>query len=179
MNNKYFLPIAMTVTFIFIFSLAGCGVTQMVSNSTRDMAKSLFYKQIKQLQLDFTAREALNTNDNGAALSTIVRIYQLKNADSFNQSDYTTLFANDSEILKNELVAQKDLRIRPAESIAVNMPMAENAEFVAIAAMFHTPNLTTNDWRIVIPKQRLLPDAPRQLVLSEHSMTLTPVKGEK
>lgn len=64
------------------------------------MAKSIFYKQIKVVHLDFTARDALNTDDNGLPLSTIVRIYQLKNIDNFNYSDYSTLFANDNEALK-------------------------------------------------------------------------------
>ncbi|EMS1063082.1 type VI secretion system lipoprotein TssJ [Providencia stuartii] len=161
---------------IGIFSLAGCGLTQTISDGTKDIAKSIFYKQIKVVHLDFMAREALNTDDNGTALSTVIRVYQLKSADSFNESDYTNLFAKDSEVLKSSLLAQKDLRIRPGESISFDMPMEEGAEYIAVAVMFHKPDLITDDWRVVIPKKRLLPDEPRKLVLSEHSLTLQPLE---
>lgn len=161
------------------FSITACGLTQSISDGTRDIAKSIFYKQIKVVHLDFVAREALNANDNGNPLSTIVRVYQLNNAASFNSSDYSSLFDKDSQILKSSLVAQKDLRIRPGESISFDMPMEESAEFVAIAVMFNDPDLTNNDWRIVLEKKDLLPDEPRQLILSERSIQLTPLKGEK
>ena len=159
--------------------LTGCGLTQTIGDGTSNIAKSIFYKQIKVVHLDFVARDALNTNDNGVSLSTIIRVYQLKNADNFNDTDYPSLFAEDSEVLKSSLLAQKDLRIRPGESISLDMPMEEGAEFVAIAVMFHDPDLITDDWRVVIPKKRLLPDDPRRLVLSEHTMTLNPLGDYK
>lgn len=153
MKKNHFLTLTGILLLVTTtFNLTGCGLTQIVSDGTSNVAKSIFYKQIKVVHLDFTARDALNTDDNGLPLSTIVRIYQLKNIDNFNYSDYSTLFANDNEALKSELVAQKDIRIRPGESISVDMPMEEDTKFVAIAAMFHTPDLITNDWRVVIPK---------------------------
>lgn len=180
MKKNHFLTLTgITLLLTTALSLTGCGLTQMVSDGTSDVAKSIFYKQIKVVHLDFVARDALNTDDNGTPLSTIIRIYQLKNADSFNNSDYATLFDKDSEILKGSLLAQKDIRIRPGESIAVDMPMEEGAEFVAIAALFHSPDLITDDWRAVIPKKNLLPDDPRRLVLTEQSMTLTPLGNTK
>lgn len=159
-------------------NLSGCGLTQMVGDSTRNVASSIFYKQVKVVHLDFVAREALNTDDTGASLSTIIRVYQLKNFESFAESDYATLFAKDSQVLKSSLVAQKDLRIRPGESISLDMPLEEGAEFVAIAVMFHDPDLITDNWRVVIPKKRLLPDDPRLLTLTDNAMTLKPL-GEK
>lgn len=180
MKKNHFLTLTGILLLVTtMFNLTGCGLTQIVSDGTSNVAKSIFYKQIKVVHLDFTARDALNTDDNGLPLSTIVRIYQLKNIDNFNYSDYSTLFANDNEALKSELVAQKDIRIRPGESISVDMPMEEDTKFVAIAAMFHTPDLITNDWRVVIPKKQLLPETPRHLVLTEHKITLSPIEGLK
>jgi type VI secretion system protein VasD len=59
--------------------LAGCGLTK-VTDGTVAVTKSIFYKQIKTLHLDIRAREAVNSNAGGVALSTVVRIYQLKTA---------------------------------------------------------------------------------------------------
>ncbi|EPL9571251.1 type VI secretion system lipoprotein TssJ [Providencia rettgeri] len=178
-NNRFLTSTGISILLAASFGLTGCGLTQMVSDGTSNVAKSIFYKQVKVVHLDFVARDALNTDDNGASLSTVIRIYQLKNADSFDNSDYETLFDRDSEILKSSLVAQKDIRIRPGESIAVDMPMEEGAEFVAIAAMFNNPDKITDDWRVVIPKKRLLPNDPRRLVLTEQSMTLNPLGNYK
>ncbi|CAG9417072.1 type VI secretion system lipoprotein TssJ [Providencia alcalifaciens] len=167
-----------TLVLLATLNLTGCGLTQMVSDGTRSAANAIFYKQVKIVHLDFVAREALNTDDTGASLSTIIRVYQLKDSESFDESDYASLFAKDSQVLKPSIVTQKDLRIRPGESISLDMPLEEGAEFVAIAVMFHHPDLITDDWRVVIPKKRLLPDDPRLLTLVDNSMTLKPL-GEK
>jgi vacuolar-type H+-ATPase subunit F/Vma7 len=47
---------------LLAFSLAGCGVTQSVTDGTKSAFNAVFYKKIKVLHLDFTAREALNTD---------------------------------------------------------------------------------------------------------------------
>ncbi|MGO2335873.1 type VI secretion system lipoprotein TssJ [Providencia sp.] len=179
MKATYFPYAPFSLLLIAALNLTGCGLTQMIGDGTSDVAKSIFYKQIKVVHLDFVAREALNNDDNGTSLSTIIRVYQLKNADSFNNSDYATLFAKDSEVLKSSLLIQKDIRIRPGESISLDMPLEEGAEFVAIAVMFNNPDLITDDWRVVIPKKRLLPDEPRKLVLLEQTMTLNPLGSDK
>ncbi|CRL61208.1 type VI secretion system lipoprotein TssJ [Proteus penneri] len=162
----------LALLFIVTFAIAGCGLTQTISDGTVSLTKSIFYKQIKILHLDFTAREALNTDDNGSSLSVIVRVFQLKSADTFNNSDYLSLFNQNDDVLKSSLLAQKDLRIRPGESISLDMPMEKETEFVAIATMFHTPNEAKNNWRIVIPKNELDPDKARKIELSENTLIL-------
>ncbi|SQC93470.1 Uncharacterized protein conserved in bacteria [Cedecea neteri] len=47
---------------LLALSLAGCGLTQSVSDGTKSAFTSVFYKKIKVLHLDFTAREELNTD---------------------------------------------------------------------------------------------------------------------
>src|ERR1051325_3347746 len=64
--------------------LTGCGLTQSVSDVTVAVTKSIFYKQIKTLHLDLRAREAVNSNAGGVPLSTVVRIYQLKDRKTFD-----------------------------------------------------------------------------------------------
>ena len=179
MKATHFSYISFTLLLIATLNLTGCGLTQMIGDGTSDVAKSIFYKQVKVIHLDFIAREALNNDDSGTSLSTVIRIYQLKNADSFNNSDYATLFAKDSEVLKSALIIQKDIRIRPGESISLDMPLEEGTEFVAVAAMFNNPDLITDDWRVVITKKHLLPDEPRRLVLLDHTMTLNPLGNTK
>ena len=47
---------------LLAFSLTGCGMTQGITDGTKSAFNAVFYKKIKMLHLDFTAREALNTD---------------------------------------------------------------------------------------------------------------------
>lgn len=82
----------------------------------------------------------MNNNAKGASLATVVRIYQLKERKAFDSTDYPSLFASDSQAIKADLVAEKDIRLRHGESVTTDMPMEESAQVVAVAGMFMAPD---------------------------------------
>ncbi len=166
------LALATTLT------LSGCGLTQKVSDGTVAVTKSIFYKQVKTLHLDIQAREAINNNAAGAPLATVVRIYQLKDRKVFDDTDYPSLFAQDSQAIKADLVAENDIRIRPGGAVAIDVPLAEEAKFVAVAGLFLDPDLTNNTWRLVLSRDDLDPDKARKIELNHQGMTLLPVKDK-
>lgn len=159
-------------------ALTGCGLTQSVKEGTVSVAKSIFYKQVKTLHLDIRAREGVNNNAKGASLATVVRIYQLKDRKVFDSTDYPSLFADDSQAIKADLVAEKDIRLRPGESIALDVPLEETAQYVAVAGMFMTPDQTNDTWRLVLTRDDLDPDRPRIIEASHNRLTLQPLKEE-
>lgn len=154
--------------------LTGCGLTQRVTDSTVSATKSIFYKQVKTLHLDLRAREGVNNNANGAALATVVRVYELKDRKAFDSTDYPSLFADDSQAIKADLLAEKDVRLRPGESVTLDMPMDDGAQFVAVGGMFMAPDLADNTWRLTLTRDDLDPDAPRIIEVSHNSLTLQP-----
>jgi len=158
--------------------LAGCGLTRSVTDGTVAVTKAIFYKQVKTLHLDILAREAVNSNDGGVALSTVVRIYQLKDRKSFDSTDYPSLFKADSQALKTDLVAEKDIRLQPGGAVAVDMPMEESAKFVAVAGMFMSPDQVNNTWRVVLSRDDLEPDKARVIEAGNNRLTLKGVKDE-
>ena len=158
--------------------LSGCGLTQKVADGTASMTKSIFYKQVKTLHLDIRARDGVNSNESGNALATVVRIYQLKDRKAFDAANYSTLFSVDSETIKADLLAEKDIRVRPGESVTVDMPMESGADFVAVAAMFLSPDQKNNNWRIVLTINDLDPDSPRHMELNRNVLKLLPLKDE-
>lgn len=158
--------------------LAGCGLTRSVTDGTVAVTKAIFYKQVKTLHLDILAREAVNSNDGGVALSTVVRIYQLKDRKSFDSTDYPSLFKADSQALKTDLVAEKDIRLQPGGAVAVDMPMEESAKFVAVAGMFMSPDQVNNSWRVVLSRDDLDPDKARVIEAGNNRLTLKGVKDE-
>ena len=164
---------------VLALCISGCGLTQKVSDGTSSLTKSIFYKQIHTLHLDFRAREGVNRNAQGAALSTVVRIWQLKDKKAFGDSDYPSLFASDSQVLKPDLLAQKDIRIRPGESVSVDMPMEDKAEFVAVAGLFLSPDTQDDKWRLVLTRDDLDPDDARVIELGDGILTLVAKKADR
>ena len=159
-------------------TLTGCALTQKISDGTVSATKSIFYKQVKILHLDIRAREAVNNNAKGASLATVVRIYQLKDRMAFDSTDYPSLFALDSQAIKADLLAEKDIRLRPGESFSLDMPMEEGAQFVAVAGLFMAPDQENDTWRLVITREELDPDMPRLIEASNNRLTLQPLKDD-
>lgn len=158
--------------------LAGCGLTQKVTEGTVAVTKSIFYKQVKTLRLDIRAREAVNHNDGGVALSTVVRIYQLKERKIFDTTDYPSLFKADGQAIKADLVAEKDIRLQPGGAVMVDMPMEEEAQYVAVAGMFMSPDQMNNTWRVVLSRDDLDPDKARVIEAGNNRLILKVLKDE-
>lgn len=158
--------------------LTGCGLTQKVTDGTVAVTKSIFYREVKTLHLDIQAREGVNNNAKGASLATVVRIYQLKERKAFDSTDYPSLFASDSQAIKADLVAEKDIRLRPGESVTLDMPMEESAQVVAVAGMFMAPDQVNDTWRITLTRDDLDPDKARVIEVSNNRLTLKPLEGE-
>lgn len=156
--------------------LAGCGLTQTVSDATVSMTKSIFYKQIKVLHLDFTARVGANADGNQTPLATMVRVYQLKDRKAVDEANYQTLLNDADAALKDDVVASKELLVMPDGSITLDMPLDQQAQFVAVVGLFNRPDLKENHWRLVLTRDDLDPDKARTIELGDGRLRLVPIK---
>jgi type VI secretion system protein VasD len=135
------------------FTLSGCGAWQATKDSTVDAAQWVFTTQVKTMNIDLDARAALNETTAGQALSTVVRLYQLKDANTFARLEYTQLQHSDLELLKADLVATKDVVMRPGSSASVSEPMDRDAQYVGVVAFFRSPS-SDGVWKLLIPKKQ-------------------------
>ena len=158
--------------------ITGCGLTQKVSEGTVSLTKSIFYKEIKTLHLDLSAREAANKNAQGIALSTVVRIYQLNDRKAFDSANYQSLFAQDSTVVKADLLAQKDVWVRPGESVTIDIPLEKETQYVAVAGMFISPEQSEDSWRVVIRREDLDSDKARVIELNSQALVLLKPEDE-
>lgn len=156
--------------------LAGCGLTQAVSDGTVNMTKSIFYKKIKVLHLDFEPRAAANADEAQTPLATMVRVYQLKDRQKVDAADYQKLLRDADTVLKEDIVASKSLLVMPKGSVTLNMPMDEEAQFVAVVGLFNRPDMKNNAWKLVLTRADFDPDKPRTIELGDGFLTLVPVK---
>lgn len=166
---------------LLALSLTGCGVTQGVADGTKSAYTALFYKKIKVLHLDFTAREALNTDSresNSLSEPVVVRVYQLKDRKEFDKTVYQQLLQDGDTLMKADLLATRDVLVKPGGDANLDMPMEEGAQFVAVVGLFRQPDMVNNTWKQVLKREELDPDKPRILEAGNNYLTLQPLKDD-
>lgn len=169
------------LTALLAFSLTGCGLTQSVNDATQSAFTAVFYKKIKVLHLDFTAREALNTDareNHALSESVMVRIYQLRDNKTFDRSVYQQLLNNSETVLGADLLATRDVVVKPGGDALLDMPMDEEAKYVAVVGLFRHPDMVKNTWKLTIDREELDPDKARVIEAGNNHLALLPIKDK-
>ncbi|RON51547.1 type VI secretion system lipoprotein TssJ [Pseudomonas frederiksbergensis] len=165
----------------FALPLGGCGLAQTVADGTASTAKAIFYKQVKTLHLDFSARTALNTDATDmSALSvpTLVRVYQLRDHKAVEQATYEGVLGHDDQLLASVLLDKRSVVVKPEEGAQLNVPMHKDARFVTVVALFRSPDTRMNTWRLTLTRDDLDPDRARVIELGDNRLTLRPLAKE-
>ncbi|MGX6998928.1 type VI secretion system lipoprotein TssJ [Caballeronia sp. KNU42] len=171
MNRTMIRQTHLAATVCATLTVAGCGVGQAVKDGTVDAAKWAFTTQVKTMNLDFVSRSSLNTNGAGQSLSTVVRIYQLKTPQAFDQLDYAQLQTNDMDALKADLLGSSDLVLRPNANASISEPMSDDAEYVGIVAFFRDDGRDAR-WKLVLPKKLWKKTDPIKVEVRDSSLSV-------
>ncbi|WP_341522097.1 type VI secretion system lipoprotein TssJ [Pseudomonas sp. G.S.17] len=161
--------------------LGGCGLTQKVTESTASMTKAVFYKQVKNLHLDFSGRSSANTDETDMtvlSVPTLVRVYQLRDNKAVERADYDKLVSNDDNALVGDVLDKRAVVVKPEEGAQLNVPMNEDAQFVVVVALFREPDTKLNAWRLTLTRDDLDPDRARVIELRDSQLTLRPLAKE-
>lgn len=81
-------------------------------------------------------------------------------------------------MVKADLVAQKDIRVRPGESVTLDIPLETEAQYIAVAGMFISPKQSEDSWRVVLSREDLDPDKARIIELKTQGLALMPLEDE-
>lgn len=144
--------------------LSACGAWQSVSDTSSSAYRAVFFKQVKVLNVDLSAREALNPDDAGRATSVAVRVYQLKDRKMFDGASYEDLLKSDRTILAQDLQANLAAVLNPGASASLSQPMQADTKYIAIVAFYRNPD-NGDGWKYVIEKKKLDADKPLKLEL--------------
>jgi len=158
--------------------LGGCGLTQSVSEATTSTAKSIFYTEVKTLHLDFSGRASVNMHESkmtALSVPTMVRVYQLRSEKAVERADYDKLVSNDEDVLAGDLLDKRALVVRPEQGAQLNVPLHEDARFVAVVALFRQPEDKADKWRLTLSRDDLDPDQPRFVELGNNQLNLRPL----
>lgn len=160
------MPLRSTLILLAASLLLGaCGAWQAVSDSTASAYHAVFFKQVKVLNVDLTARASLNPDEAMRSTSVAVRVYQLKDRKRFDEASYDDLLKSDKTLLAQDMRTSMSTVVHPGASASVSQPMQPDAEYVGIVAFYREPD-PNGSWRRVIPKKKLSADAPLKLELA-------------
>lgn len=160
---------------------SGCGLLQGITEGTAAAGRAIFYKQVTTLHLDFTGRAALNTdvaNMAGLSVPTLVRVYQLRDSAALQRLSYDSLADGAIQALGDDLVNERALLIKPGEGAQLSVPLAQDAQFVAVVAMFRMPDEGADSWRLTLARDELDPDRARVVALGDNHLALRPLVQE-
>jgi len=171
-----FNPVALAV---FSALLAGCGLTQSVTEQTAAATRWMFYKQVRTLHLNFEARPLVNPHGpdmQGLAVPTLVRVYQLRATSSIQQVSYAELVDGDERALGEDLLQVHPLVIKPGAGAQLSMPVDPAMQAVAVIALFREPD--SGSWRLLLTRDDLDSDAARVIDVAGSGLTLRPAVRE-
>ncbi|NWA02759.1 type VI secretion system lipoprotein TssJ [Pseudomonas gingeri] len=162
-------------------TLGGCGLMQSVTEGTRSTARSIFYKQVNTLHLDFDGRAAMNTDMlDMSALSApvLVRVYQLRDSRALERASYDRLLDDAYGVFGSDLLDERAVMVRPGQGAQLNVPMDKDARFVAAVALFRQPDVRASSWRLTLARDDLEPDRARVIELGDNQLLLRPLAKE-
>jgi len=101
------------------------------------------------LELTVVGGPALNPNTEGRPSPVVVRIFDLAASRNFDAADYQALFEQPNGLLKQDVVAQEELLLRPGEIQERSRSLSPQVHALGIAAAFR--DLDHAVWRLAIP----------------------------
>ncbi|MFP5426857.1 MAG: type VI secretion system lipoprotein TssJ [Gammaproteobacteria bacterium] len=160
--------------------LGGCGLTQKVVDGTASAAHAVFYKQVKTLHLDLNGRSAMNTNAqemSGLSVPVLVRVYQLRDSKALEAATYDDLVSRGERVLRDDLLDERVVVVKPGESAQLSTSLQREAQYIGVVALFRSPDVLQDTWRLVLRRVDLEPDQVSVIDLGDNRLTLRPRAG--
>jgi len=150
--------------------LSACGAWQAVSDTSSSAYRAVFFKQVKTLNVDLTARASLNPDDAGHPTSVAIRVYQLKDRQLFDGASYADLLKADRTVLAQDLqAASVSTVLNPGASASLTQPLQSDTKFIAVVAFYREPG-SDGAWKRVIERKQLDADKPLKLELVDQNL---------
>lgn len=98
-----------------------------------------------KLDLAFVASSNVNPDDQKRAAPIVVRLYELKSIDAFNNADFFTLQDKDKSILADDQVARDQFQLRPGEQKLIQRNADQATTMIGVIAAYR--DLPNSVWR--------------------------------
>lgn len=110
----------------------------------------------------------INPDAEGRPSPLVVRMYELKANNSFEQADFFKLYDEEAATLGGDLLTREEIEISPGEGREVEHKAHEDAHFFGVIAAFR--NLQQSHWRAITP---LKLNSKNNLIINIGKQTVT------
>ena len=117
--------------------LAGCG----------GATKNVRCRSPRAMKYVVTASDRVNLDDEGRALATVVRVYQLKSLSRLENADFEEIWLKADETLADDLVKVEELTLFPTDESTHAVDVGEGVNYLVAVALFRKPAGVS--WRAV------------------------------
>lgn len=129
----------------------------------------------KKWRVQLQPTGTINQDDAGASLPVLVRVYQLKGKDKFQQATFKMLWKNEKDALEGDLLDRKEITVHPETNadLYLDVDLKHGAAFLGVMALFRQPDV--DGWRQIIEAKSsaLNPMTPKmKLVLDKSTIKL-------
>lgn len=101
----------------------------------------------KAMEVEIETSDRVNLDEEGRALPTLVRLYQLKDLSLLQMAEFNDIWQSAKETLGATLVAVQELTTYPGQVVVQRFERDEKADFLVGVAVFRNPVGAT--WRSV------------------------------
>lgn len=118
------------------------------------------------VSLTVTAKPRVNHDAYYHALPVVVRVYALKNPETFSDATFRELWHNDKAVLGDNLISRQEFTLIPGSTVHISLSRNVSAQYLAAVALFRYP--AHNQWRVIMP----MPWCYASLTLSGNRISL-------
>jgi type VI secretion system protein VasD len=104
--------------------------------------------------MTLAAERNVNPDRSGRPSPVQVRVYQLKAAMAFQDSQFDPLYDDDKKVLGEAFVTRDDFTLAPGEKKTLEVSLAADTRFVGVVAVFRDVFDKDSQWHAVAPAPR-------------------------
>jgi type VI secretion system protein VasD len=101
-----------------------------------------------QIDGSISATATVNPSVSQRPSPVLLRVYELKNANTFSSADFIALYQRDQAELGADVVARDEMMLNPGESKPLTRTLSNDTHFIAVFAAFR--DIERAQWRSVL-----------------------------
>ncbi|MDX1693228.1 MAG: type VI secretion system lipoprotein TssJ [Ketobacteraceae bacterium] len=104
---------------------------------------------VTKVDLRLIAKGDLNLDDNGRPSPLVVRIIELRSAQSFEAAEFFSLFQAEEETLGSDWVASEEIELKPGDIRDLKIALQPDSQLIGVVGAYR--RLDDANWRLVMP----------------------------